>query len=139
MNNVDSLDDARCQTQSHQAKKDIKIRDVYAVEGYIRLIFTEPYNTNVCQDILDLVLFLYAKPLMLKVEYSDQCETVLYYPSHDTWHSIAHRIKAQFICLSQVISLTQHKAVKGGKYDENNWQSCQWNAKHPFKAQLVTK
>eukprot|EP01083_Nonionella_stella_P303127 1048039_1 len=139
MNNVDSLDDARCQTQSHQAKKDIKIRDVYAVEGYIRLIFAEPYQAIFCHDILDIVLFLYAKPLVLTIQYSHQVATVLYYPSHDTWHSIAHRIKAQFICLSQVISLTQHKAVKGGKYDENNWQSCQWNAKHTFEAKLATK
>ena len=69
---------------------------VYTVEGYIRLTLQEIAKSFIPQQIIDLILFFYAKPIIINLKYNDKHDYVLYNTLSDSWRSIIMKISLKF-------------------------------------------
>eukprot|EP01084_Bolivina_argentea_P007679 14430_1 len=87
-------------------KIDINLCCIAAVNAFVN---TFQRKTNTCrmnQHIIDLILFLYAKPIGIKTKYQNEIKPVLLCVVSDEWESIKLKIIYTFRQLAGIESLT---------------------------------
>eukprot|EP01084_Bolivina_argentea_P163147 283857_1 len=102
-------------------KDEIKEKYIYIVQGYARDVQME-----ITQDVLDLILFFYAKPIIMNVKskYCSDIKSILFCPLEPEWSSLEAQIFKE--CnLDVVLSLS----YKYGTITKDNWKMCRWNQK----------
>eukprot|EP01084_Bolivina_argentea_P011003 20552_1 len=78
----------KASTTKHQKLKNIiKSKHICTVGGYIRVA-----KQNVSQDIVDLILFFYAEPIMMNVKYKSQIKCIFYSPMEPEWDTLKTKI-----------------------------------------------
>eukprot|EP01084_Bolivina_argentea_P264066 447175_1 len=61
-------------------KHHISANHIYTIEGYIRMFVTTKSKIFVPQNIMDLVLFFYSKPIIMNIEHGNKFKCVIYSP-----------------------------------------------------------
>eukprot|EP01084_Bolivina_argentea_P075345 136589_1 len=112
-----------------KTKQHIGQHHVNIVEGYIRKI-----KSFVPQQIVDLILFFYAKPKIMNVRYQSKTNSVGCCPIDTAWDVLESRILQSF-GLSKWNSLIRLNH-KHGTITRYNWESCRWFGEHTFECDI---
>eukprot|EP01084_Bolivina_argentea_P206120 351990_1 len=115
-------------------KKMIRAEYVYTVEGFLR----DNKMKNVYSDVLELLLFFYAKPIIMKVKYKSQIKSILICPVEVAWMFLENSIL-------QAYKLSRYEYKGGlqsfnGKYGtvtRSNWTQFRWDKDDLFTLNLI--
>eukprot|EP01084_Bolivina_argentea_P004586 8726_1 len=107
-------------------------KQICIVEGYIR-----ENTTKTPQDVTNVILFFYAKPIYIHITHEKELKRILYYPLNDNWISITDKVQKQF---NLKMSYNQYIQFRYGFQnniiiDETNFQSHLFN-KREYSAEL---
>eukprot|EP01084_Bolivina_argentea_P076208 138109_1 len=116
--------------QTHQISNDetklkniIKWEYIYIVEGYIRIV-----KNNIPQDIVDLILFMYTKPIIMNIKWHKQIKSIWYLPTEPEWKALETKISDAYD--TQV--LVRRLSFANGIVTPYNWVNCRWKKTHTF-------
>eukprot|EP01084_Bolivina_argentea_P031525 58355_1 len=68
-------------------RSDVSKKLILIVEGFVRM-YEEGYKIFIPQQILDVILFMYAKPIVIKMEYKNSTSHIMLCIITDNWNSI---------------------------------------------------
>eukprot|EP01084_Bolivina_argentea_P073631 133608_1 len=114
------------------SKLHIELKHMFTVAAYCRI--GVELNVGVPQDIFDLVLFFYAKPIVMHIKMTHNYGTynrgynikhILFCPVTDSYKSIYNKIRIAFQC--EVISWVDNR------FKESNFDSWRWDEKDLFQ------
>eukprot|EP01084_Bolivina_argentea_P150830 263351_1 len=117
-------------------KQHIKKQYIYLVEGYVGKIETKKM---ISQDIVNLILFFYAKPIKMKIKLNGSNQSpkiVLYSPQQPEWHSLETNILKKFDF--KMKNFLRTLIYKHGNVTASNWKYCRWNEKDEFIAVVTS-
>lgn len=104
-------------------KKHIAETVICTVYGYVR---TETNLLIPYLDfaIIDLILLLYAKPVIMGLEFDDNIRYILVCPVNDKWESIVSKIRSKFSLNPTLLIYLQSEH---GDIDDENWHTSKLN------------
>eukprot|EP01084_Bolivina_argentea_P264918 448914_1 len=116
-------------------KKHIKPQHICTVEGYIR----EVTLSVIYEDVIDLILFYYAKPMVINTKYKSQTK-LLFISIFDsfTWFVLTQKIFEAYNLDKYSHKLAILTYENGIIHKYCNWKSCIWNEEHTFEIQTET-
>eukprot|EP01084_Bolivina_argentea_P166985 289885_1 len=113
-------------------KQQIATDFILTVEGYIRR--HKIISINI-QNLIDLILFFYAKPIIMNIQFQNQIKYVSFCPINGSWDSICDKI--QFIFTLGPWPIYFNKLLKVthpyyGDIGSSNCESFRWNEQDLF-------
>eukprot|EP01084_Bolivina_argentea_P278294 475341_1 len=61
-------------------KRDIEFKAILTVEGYVRRYAVQKIVQLFPQSLIDLIAWIYAKPVILRLKYNEKVKDILYCP-----------------------------------------------------------
>eukprot|EP01084_Bolivina_argentea_P077545 140679_1 len=113
-------------------KERIKAKYTYTVEGYVRIVRNKIMNL-ICQDVINLILFFYAKPININVKYQSKIKVILIQPLDNDWDTLQNKIWKVFGPFDDNEEL-KHLHYKDGTVSKGTWHSCRWDQNDIFEA-----
>eukprot|EP01084_Bolivina_argentea_P264922 448923_1 len=101
-------------------KIDINLYCISVVNAFINEFERKTSTCRINQDIMDLILFFYAKPIAIKIEYRNETKHFLLCVVSDEWDSIKLKIIYTFRHLSGIESLTYEYGGKSRYVSQYN-------------------
>eukprot|EP01084_Bolivina_argentea_P254131 427131_1 len=77
-------------------KRDIDVKAILTVEGYVRRCAAQKLVILFPQSLIDLILWIYARPVILRLKYNEKVKDILYCPVYESWSSIRRKIECVF-------------------------------------------
>eukprot|EP01083_Nonionella_stella_P180862 646069_1 len=107
-------------------KASIPESHVYTVEGYVRSNFDSP------QEITNLILFMYAKPMVMKIRFINDVKRMLYYTVNESkWEQLTEDIRSHLNVSSYaIISALIHN--DDTRVTGDNWSAFTWDDEDLF-------
>eukprot|EP01084_Bolivina_argentea_P039967 73846_1 len=107
-------------------KQLIETKHINTVEGYVRIVEKMKF---IYQHLKDLILFFYAKPMMMNVKYKSAIKSVFIEvsPLQSDWNLLQCKIFEAYGCNASDIFLVELYHVKYGTIRVNNWNSLRWD------------
>eukprot|EP01084_Bolivina_argentea_P001302 2405_1 len=102
-------------------KADVAEIHFFTVYGYIRSILA---ITTIAEDIIDLITFFYAKPIVVNLIHNNQIQNILYDILEDSWISIYHKIRVKCKLRCGPVIRLYHKSSQNPLH---KLQSLEWN------------
>eukprot|EP01084_Bolivina_argentea_P077547 140682_1 len=113
-------------------KERIKAKYTYTVEGYVRIVRNKIMNL-ICQDVINLILFFYAKPININVKYQSKIKVILIQLLNNDWDTLQNKIWKVFGPFEHYKFLLQLN-YKHGTVSKGTWHSCRWDQNDIFEA-----
>eukprot|EP01084_Bolivina_argentea_P253111 425063_1 len=119
------------QVNAITTKNRIKTKHIYTVQGYARNDKIKPIH----QDVLNLILLYYAKPLAMNIEYKSKIKAILICPIELDWNSLEVNILKAY-----QLSQTRYRGTlqclinfcENEKVQKSNWETFTWNENNIF-------
>ena len=97
--------------------------------------------TQLSQDMLDLILFFYAKPMILRLRFDDETKPIVICPVESSrgrqsgWYHVRRKVKEAFphhrhISFGVFQSVPEHGSAQ--TVSDENWQKFRWNENEVF-------
>eukprot|EP01083_Nonionella_stella_P163132 536109_1 len=116
-------------------KKHVSKRHLLTVSWFIREILTSSV-IYASPDVFDLLLLLYAKPLIMNIKYDNQVKYILFDPVNDEWDSTRLKILSVF-SLSNADYTCNCLGYKNGRViTHTDFDDCRWDEKDIFEADI---
>ena len=114
---------------------DIGDKFIKTTEGYIRINYGKIH-----QDVSNLILFFYAKPIVMKLFYESKHGSIKYCPIKDSWSTMIRKVdKAMDIKRSGYIKKFTILKYDGKRIYESDWYKFRWDEKKLFAVEAAWK
>eukprot|EP01084_Bolivina_argentea_P254132 427132_1 len=77
-------------------KRDIDVKAILTVEGYVRRYAAQKIIQLFPQSLIDLILWIYSKPVILRLKHKEEVKHILYCPVYGSWSSMIQKIESVF-------------------------------------------
>eukprot|EP01084_Bolivina_argentea_P077546 140681_1 len=115
-------------------KERIKAKYTYTVEGYVRIVRNKIMNL-ICQDVINLILFFYAKPININIKYQSKIKVILIQTLDNDWDTLQNKIWKVFGPFEDYEELKQLH-YKDGTVSKGTWHSCRWDQNDIFEPDI---